>query len=570
MCGLNNKRTAVGIGCVAWMLLCAPMAAAMDTPAGTDAGTITRDIQSALPEGETRPAQINIPSLPPLKATSGLSVTVNQFIVTGNSAFDSEKLEALLASDTGAEKSFGDLQAAARKITNYYRENGYPVARAYLPQQELDVSGIVRIAILEGVTGAVSIAGPETLIDWVGEGYASVLNTGELVNSPDLERAMLLLNDLPGVHAKANLKAGAGKGTTDIDISLDAETGVTGFLALNNYGTDYNGEYRLMGGASVNNMIGIGDQLSAIVMGSDTGDTTYGSLAYSMPVGSLGTRVGLSYSNLDSEVGEELAVLGIENDAEIFNINVTHPFIRSRNYNLIAQVGFTNKQVEQTFDDELEASDPSLGSDDELNILSVGVSGDARDGLYGGGVNTYSVSFDIGDVNFDNVTNARIDAEDDFVKLNYDLSRTQRVNDKLGLYGHLRGQFSSERLVSSEQMALGGPNGVRAYGVGEGLGDDATLLTLEARYRLGYKDESFSLRDSMVYGFFDAGYSKPNDALAGTPDDYTRSGFGVGVRLGFDHGINLNASAAFGTRDEPDTESDGNKHLWFQLVKSFD
>ena len=573
MCGLNNKRTAVGIGCVAWMLLSAPMAAVAmppvdTTPAGTAGGTIQRDIQSALPEGESQPAQINIPALPPLKETAGLSVTVNQYIVTGNSAFDSETLEALVASDTGTQKSFSDLQAAARKISNYYRENGYPVARAYLPQQELDVSGIVRIAILEGVTGSVTIAGPETLIDWVGEGYASVLNTGELVNSRDLERAMLLLNDLPGVNAKANLKAGSAKGTTDIDISLDADTTVTGFMAANNYGTDYNGEYRFTGGVNVNNLVGIGDQLSAVIMASDSSDTAYGSLGYSFPVGPLGTRVGLSYSKVDSEVGEELAQFGIENEADVFNLNVTHPFVRSRNYNLVAQAGLTYKDVEETWGAEFVALDPTLGSEEEITLFSLGVSGDSRDGLYGGGFNTYSLSADFGDADYDRVTAQRIDADDDFTKINYDFSRTQRVDDALGLYAHLRGQYSSDRLLTTEQMALGGPRGVRAYGVGEALADQAVLLTLEARYKLNV-DKDIAANGAHVYGFFDAGYSKVNDALAGTPDEYNRSGYGLGLKVGFDYDISLDANFAITTRDEDDTQDNDSNQFWLQIVKSF-
>lgn len=573
MCGINNKRTAVGIGCVAWMLLCAPMGAMAapppvdSTPAGTGAGIIHRDIQSALPEGETKPVQINIPALPPLKASAGLSVNVSQFIVTGNTAFESATLEALLATDTGAKKSFTDLQASARKISNYYRENGYPVARAYLPEQELDDSGIVRIAILEGVTGAVTIAGPESLIDWVGEGYASVLNTGELINTHDLERAMLLLNDLPGVTAQANLKAGKSQGTTDVDISLDAETSVTGFLSANNFGTDYNGEYRISGGASVNNLIGIGDQFTAVLMTSDTSDTVYGSLGYSMPVGPLGTRVALSYSKVDSEVGDNLKQFGIENEADVLSLNVTHPFIRSRNYNLIGQASYTRKDIEETWGREYVLLDPTLGSEEDIDIFAIGVSGDSRDHLYGGGFNTYSLSGDFGSVDFDSVTASRIDAEDDYFKFNYDVSRLQRIDDRLGIYAHLRGQYSSDRLVTSEQMSLGGPHGVRAYGVGEAQADQAVLLSIEARYKLNVDKDV--LNGAMVYGFFDAGYAKVNDALAGTTDEYNRSGFGVGVKLGFDYDISLDANVAFGTRSEDGAENSDNNHLWLQLVKSF-
>jgi hemolysin activation/secretion protein len=578
MCEINNKRAAVGISCIAGMLLIVPMLATALTPvdrapSGADAGSIQREVLQALPEGQSQPVQIDIPSLPPLKGVSGLAVDVSQFIVTGNTAFDSETLEALLGGDIGSNKSFSDLQSAARKISNYYREHGYPVARAYLPEQELDESGLVRIAIIEGVTGSVTIQGSEQLIDWVGEGYASVLNKGELVNSADLERSLLLLNDLPGVTAKANLKAGATKGSTDVDITLDESTTVTGFVSANNYGTDYSGKYRSTGGANVNNLIGIGDQLTGVILSSEGATTAYGSLGYSIPVGPLGTRVDVSYSKVDSEVGAELRQLGIENEADVWKINVTHPFIRSQSVNQFGQMSYTSKNIEETWGADFVALDPTLGSEESLSIFALGVSGDLRDGYYGGGFNTYSLSSDIGTIDFDSVTASRLNAEDDYFKLNYDFSRLQRVVNDLVLYTHLRGQFSKDRLVTSEQKALGGPHGVRAFGVGEGLADQAVLLSVEARYNLNL--DSDVIRRSMVYGFIDAGYGIVNDPLAGTTagttDKYNRSGYGVGIQLGFglDHGMSLNANVAWGTRNEDDAGSGDNEQFWAQFVKSF-
>lgn len=575
MCEINNKRTAVGISCIAWMLLIVPMVATALTPvarapSGADAGSIQREVLQALPQGESQPVQIDIPTLPPLKEVAGLAVNVNQFIVTGNTAFESETLEALLVGDAGSNKSFSDLQSAARKISNYYRENGYPVARAYLPEQELDESGLVRIAIIEGVTGTVTIQGSEQLIDWVGEDYASRLNKGDLINSADLERALLLLNDLPGVTAKANLKAGITKGSTDVDITLDESTTVTGFASANNYGTDFSGNYRLTGGANVNNLMGIGDKFTGVILSSESAHTTYGSLGYSMPVGPLGTRVGVSYSKVDSEVGAELRQLGIENEADVWNINVTHPFIRSHNVNLVGQVSYTSKDIEETWGADFVALDPTLGSEESLSIFAFGISGDLRDyGSYGASFNTYSLSGDIGTIDFDSVTASRIDAEDEYLKLNYDFSRLQRLHNDLVLYAHLRGQYSQDRLVTSEQKSLGGPHGVRAYGVGEGLADQSVLLSLEARYRLNL--DSDVIRGSMVYGFIDAGHGRVNDALAGTTDEYNRSGYGVGIQFGFgyDPGMSLNANVAWNTQNDDDTNSGVNDQFWVQFVKSF-
>jgi hemolysin activation/secretion protein len=79
---------------------------------------------------------------------------------------------------------------------------------------------------------------------------------------------------------------------------------------------------------------------------------------------------------------------------------------------------------------------------------------------------------------------------------------------------------------------LGGPNGVRAYPVGEGLGDHGMLATLELRKTLA----STRIGDFGVFGFVDAGQVTqfrnlgPADQLSG-PNRYSLKGYGVGATL---------------------------------------
>jgi hemolysin activation/secretion protein len=565
------KRTAVGIGCMTAMLGTQMVGAATPpttSPSGSSAGEIQSGIDKDFPAAKsaTNP-NINAPALPALKESGGLSVDVKQYVISGNTVFADAELEALIASDVGADKNFADLNMAARKISNFYRENGYPVARAYLPQQEVGAEGVIQIAVLEGITGQVNLSGSDSLIDWVGRDYASVLEAGELVNNKDLERAMLLLNDLPGVDAHASLKAGQSQGASDIDIRVDAQQQTTGYLSLNNYGTEYNGKYRVTGGVQFANLAGIGDALTANLLVSDSGDTLLGGIGYSFPVGPYGTRLAFNYSHVESEVGEELKEFGIESEADIFSVSATHPFVRSRQYNLIGQAALTFKDLEETWGAEYVALDDTLGSEEELTVLSFGVSGDSRDTFASGGINTYSLNVDVASLDFDSVTASRIDAEDTFVKLNYSLSRLQRYSDRTSLFVHLRGQQTADRLVTSEQMGLGGPTGVRAYASSEALGDKATLLTLEARYQV--KPFAKPMQSAVVYGFLDAGISEVNDPLAGTNEDSDLSGAGMGLKLGFrdDYYLDMNFAVGFGS--DTATAGDDDNHVWLQLVKQF-
>lgn len=66
----------------------------------------------------------------------------------------------------------------------------------------------------------------------------------------------------------------------------------------------------------------------------------------------------------------------------------------------------------------------------------------------------------------------------------------------------LRGQYASRHLDGTNQLSLGGANGVRAYSTADGLGDDGLLSTLELNYK-NLPNQSFGL-------FYDAGLIRPS------------------------------------------------------------
>src|SRR4029077_11503587 len=75
-----------------------------------------------------------------------------------------------------------------------------------------------------------------------------------------------------------------------------------------------------------------------------------------------------------------------------------------------------------------------------------------------------------------------------FNKFNYDVRRQQRLTDDASLLFSASGQLASGNLASAEKMSLGGPNGVRAYPVGEATGDSGIVTQTELRYIIpGFK-----------------------------------------------------------------------------------
>src|SRR5690606_18134760 len=137
---------------------------------------------------------------------SGPSLAINGFTLQGNGAIASAELLPLLADLQGRTVALGELQAGANRITQLYRERGYPLARAYIPAQEID-GGVVQIAVMEGRYGEVGLNN-QSRVSGAALAPLAALKPGEAVRSAELERSLLLLQDTPGVEVKSTLKPG--------------------------------------------------------------------------------------------------------------------------------------------------------------------------------------------------------------------------------------------------------------------------------------------------------------------------------------------------------------------------
>ena len=176
---------------------------------------------------------------PALVAPGGVKVTARSFKVSGNTVFPEATLTALLGDLVGKELDLSGLDQAAGIISQYYRERGYFVARAYLPAQEIS-SGNLEIAVIEGRLGAIKFnrgAGTR-LTDARAESLlAGAAPLGAPIREQNIERGLMLLNDLPGVEVKSTLVPGATPGTSDLVVETTEGRLLTGSVDADNYGT---------------------------------------------------------------------------------------------------------------------------------------------------------------------------------------------------------------------------------------------------------------------------------------------------------------------------------------------
>lgn len=492
-------------------------------------------------------------------AAGGPTLSVTGFRLTGNQAIPSSELLPLLDDLKGRSLSLGELQQAAQRLSDYYRQRGYPLARAYLPAQEID-QGVVEIALLEGRYGQVRLQNGSRVSDRVLNAPLSPLESGTAVEGKELERSLLLLQDTPGVEVKSTLRPGTSVGTSDLIVEARPAPLVSGSIDADNYGNRYMGQNRLGLTLNLNSPLGLGDQLSLRAMRSDE-DQNYQRISYQLPVGTVGTQVGVAYSDMDYELSKDFDELDAHGNARIATAFVLQPLIRSRAFNLYGHLQFEDKFLE----DDIDLF--SSRSDKRLRNWSATLSGNAQDSLGGGGVTSFALTYTHGDLNIDSGDVERLDSattrtQGTFNKWNPAILRLQRLTDRLSLYTHLQAQLSDGNLDSAEKFWLGGPYGVRAYPQGEATGDQGWLANVELRYAL---TPAWQLST-----FIDHGEIRLNEDTWDDGDNHrSLSGAGVGVNWS-DHGWRISAVSAWKLGSER-TESDVNRtpRVWVQLVRYF-
>jgi hemolysin activation/secretion protein len=490
-------------------------------------------------------------------------IAVKAIHVSGSSVFTAGVLEALVADLSGGEHSLAELDAGAARITAYYRERGYAVARAYLPAQDI-VDGVVVIKVMEGLIGEKQVKNQSRLSDESASSYLGIIKRGDALQTRSVDRALLLLNDTPGIGgARASLQPGASVGTSDLVIELDPSRPYTASVELDNYGNRYTGVNRLGAALALNSPLKIGDQLMLRALASDQ-NMSYARIAYQLPLGGSGLHVGAAYSDTRYRLGQEFAGLQGHGTATSSSLYATYPFIRSQTTNLSGTLTWEDKKLNDQTDT------PVSTIDKRVKLATLGLSGNRQDAFGGGGINSMDLSLVSGDLSMDaaslatDATSAKSNGT--FTRLTYNLNRLQHLSETNSLSLALSGQQADKNLNSSEKFSVGGAYGVRAYPGGEGSGDAGWLTNLELRH-------SFS--DALQgVAFYDAGSVtiNRNPFTVGAANTRFISGVGFGANATLS-GVQLKAYLAWrGAGGVPQSEPatvNGSPRLWVQAGKQF-
>lgn len=503
-----------------------------------DIGEALRQSRPAAPPTVPQPALPAIggaPTEPPMAALPGGSATVqvNEIAVVGNRVIDSATLLSLVQPDQGKALSLAQLDEIATRITRYYRAQGYFVTRAYVPAQEL-VGGKVTLRVVEGNYGRFILDNKSLVRDSVVQGLLDDIKDSDIVSLDTLERAMLIINDTPGVQVvRADVMPGQKVGTSDFAVGTAATAPYNGYVLLDNHGSVYTGKERLSFSADWNSPSGRGDRLSASGMVTRSSGLLNGRLGYSSLVAPNGTRAEVALSRTQYELGDIYAALGATGTASSVELNLTTPLKRTREQSVEGGLGAAYRDLK----DEVGATSTVTGK--KTTSLNASVSARTEHRLFGfDGLTQAGAVVTLGQLRFGDSASAALDAagtntQGHYAKLSLSLVRATLLPAQFSLTTSAKAQWSLNRknLDGSERMSVSGVGGVSAYPSGELSGDNAALVRAELARPVPL---SGAVRLSASV-FADYGWAKAAQPLAGAG----------GRKLG-DVGVGLAANMAGG------------------------
>ncbi len=495
---------------------------------------------------EVAPAEVKVAVAPPEPKT-----LVKKFVVNGANLFTAKKFEPVLNKYRDKELSMTDLKKAADEITGLYRKKGYIATLTYLPAQEI-TDNTVEFNVVEGRVGDIQIEQPKySKVETVKKKF--LVEKGQLLDSKKLEVNLRRINKQPDRTMRAVLSPGATPETSNILLKLDKERSPQHFYTeFNNRGTKYTTKSRWGLGYVNNNLLGNDDVLSIRGTANDNTDVYSLSAAYDFPISRYNTRLGVYGAYSKADIGGQFAILTPEGKAKVWGVYLSQPWLDKEFYDEATNSSLALTSSLTAGFDSISVYNKILGNEtshDELRVFKTGINFEETDNLGRGGITAeahFGLPDFLGAMGKHDVSASRIDAGGEFQKYTGSLTRITRLPAATLLINSFKFQYTTDPLVNSEQMVLGGADSIRGFPEAEYLADYGWINTVELRtpmfllpaiLKVPFDKKHTSLVDAIqLVGFIDAGKGYLNKWRVGETKDSYLIGAGFGFRFDFyDH-----------------------------------
>ena len=554
-------------------LLFIEQALAQEVPGSADPGQASRNLRERIIPPSVAP-DIQVKGMPASRAPAGadsVRFTLTDLRLEGVTAYKESELQKIYSSLLGQTISLADLYDVAADLTAKYRNDGYILTQVIVPPQTIE-DGTVRLQVVEGSIDEVYIKGAtdaETKALPLMRRYAANMSRQGPLNSKDLERALLLINDLPGVYARSVLTPSKNRiGAADLIITVERDP-YDAFLGVDNYGSRFLGRWGVNAGAAANSaLFHANEKISGQVVYVPHGPLTdhelaYVSGSYWLPVGDMGSNLELFYSYTNTEPGLDLREFDVEGRSHYISATLKHPFIRSRDLNLTGRIFLDGRNVKN------ENNIPD-NREDNIRALRAGGRLEFVDSIFSGGLNSLDVELAKGlsmlGASGKNDTNlSRPDGDPQFVKLEAEVRRLQRLSNQVNVLLGAKSQLSNAAQLSSEEFGIGGSSFGRGYDPSEIVGDDGIAGKVELQWNPLW--QAGWINSSQIFGFWDVGKVWNDDSTTSKIESLASTG--IGFRADLISDIQTEFYVALPLTRQIEAEHDDDARFFLSVSKRF-
>lgn len=477
-------------------------------------------------------------------------VDVTDLILEGMTVYSREDFPDLFAM-IGKTVTLGDLYRATNLISKRYAEDGYVLSLAYIPDQSIG-DGAFRIAVIEGRVDQVTVEGVSGNLAGTITGFARKVITGGPARVDELERALLLINDLPGVRATGVLRPskGGSSGGSELVVQATHKPYSVGFT-LDNRGTRYVGPLQGLVDVSASSAAGYGEMIRVVSLGSATiRRQRYVGVDVAIPIGSDGLRFESSVSRSLSVPGNELTSFNVESDTTSIEGTLAYPLVRSTQFSLTLSGGF--RAI-----DSQSLVDKAVNYEDRLRALRFALTFEENSWLDGvtRGALRYTQGLPVFNASggSDRTSRTNVSKTGNFTSL--ELGRLQPLGSGFDIWAQGEAQYAFSTIASYDEYAIGGSRFGRAFEPGEITGRQGWGGSIELRY--SFSDIITDSDRAQVYLFSDIG------TVWSAARMQTLSSGGGGIRLDTGLGVDgyIELARTFG-RPEAVTVRTPDQRIW--------
>ena len=373
----------------------------------------------------------------------------------------------------------GQIEAVASSITQFYRERGFILAKAYIPKQQVR-DGIVNLTVLLGTLGEVNIENNEM---YDAEILTAVFDDfiDKPVTSQSIEENLFLINNFPGISVDGYFEPGTQVGDTRLKVNVREERLFNFSTRIDNHGTEDSGLYRVFLDGQVNNLFGVADFFHLSILQSVFPfGTTYGQLSYDSNFFSPRVRVGFDISEnqfvSDQSQSTDNDVAKLSGIVNVYGAHARYIAQRSRKKNSSYELRFERINSDLQYG---EISPETRFLDQTLSNLYLSYSFDLLDDE---SKLLHDATFTYNRGNFEFGFSQGQETNFDVFSVDYTLLSFLKVpftdsSSRLIFKNHM--QYSGTTLSTIARYSLTGPTKIRGFSQSFFTGDDAVFLGLD-------------------------------------------------------------------------------------------